>query len=343
METGKTTALTALTAMLLALGLSGYAVAGKLDEVKKRGALKCGVSTGVVGFSAPDAKGVWQGFDVGMCRAVAAATLGKPMAVEFVPLTSKNRFSALASGEVDMLSRTTTWTYSRDIDLKVDFAGINFYDGQGFLVAKKLGVNSAKELNGATICVKTGTTSELNLADYFRTNGMKFDPVPIETDAEAIQQLLAGSCDAFSTDSSKLNAHRASLAKPNDYKVLPEIISKEPLGPLVKQGDPQWTDIVRWTLNALLTAEELGITSANVDRMAATSTNPEVRRLLGVEGRLGEMAGLPADWAQQVIRAVGNYGELFDNTIGANSPIGIKRGLNALWTQGGLQYSPPFR
>jgi len=340
METGKTTA---LTAMLLALGLSGYAVAGKLDEVKKRGALKCGVSTGVVGFSAPDAKGVWQGFDVGMCRAVAAATLGKPMAVEFVPLTSKNRFSALASGEVDMLSRTTTWTYSRDIDLKVDFAGINFYDGQGFLVAKKLGVNSAKELNGATICVKTGTTSELNLADYFRTNGMKFDPVPIETDAEAIQQLLAGSCDAFSTDSSKLNAHRASLAKPNDYKVLPEIISKEPLGPLVKQGDPQWTDIVRWTLNALLTAEELGITSANVDRMAATSTNPEVRRLLGVEGRLGEMAGLPADWAQQVIRAVGNYGELFDNTIGANSPIGIKRGLNALWTQGGLQYSPPFR
>ncbi len=340
MVTGKKMA---IAGVLLAIGLSGTAIAGKLDEIKKRGTLKCGVSTGVVGFSAPDAKGVWQGFDVGLCRAVAAATLGKPMAVEFVPLTSKNRFSALASGEVDMLSRTTTWTYSRDVDLKIDFEGVNYYDGQGFLVAKKLGVNSAKELNGATICVKTGTTSELNLADYFRTNHMKFDPVPIESDAEAIQQLLAGSCDAFSTDSSKLNAHRASLAKPDDYKVLPEIISKEPLGPAVLHGDQQWGDIVRWTLNALLTAEELGVTSANVDKMAKTSTNPEVRRLLGVEGRLGEMAGLKPDWAKNVIRAVGNYGELFDNTIGANSPIGIKRGLNALWTQGGLQYSPPFR
>ena len=337
------TKLKILAVAILAIGFAGSAFAGKLDEIKKRGALKCGVSTGVVGFSAPDAKGVWQGFDVGMCRAVAAAVLGKPMAVEFVPLSSKNRFSALASGEVDMLSRTTTWTYSRDIDLKVDFEGVNFYDGQGFLVSKKLGVNSAKELDGATICVKTGTTSELNLADYFRSNGMKFDPVPIEADAEAIQQLLAGSCDAFSTDSSKLNAHRASLAKPGDYKVLPEIISKEPLGPVVQQGDQQWGDIVRWTLNALLTAEELGVTSANVDSMAAKSTNPEIRRLLGTEGHLGAMADLKATWAQDVIHAVGNYGELFDNTIGANSPIGIKRGLNALWTQGGLQYSPPFR
>ncbi len=328
---------------LIAVTISGSAFAGKLDEVKKRGALKCGVSTGVVGFSAPDAKGVWKGFDVGMCRAVAAAVLGNPNAVEFVPQTSKTRFSALASGEIDMLSRTTTWTFSRDNDLKVEFAGINFYDGQGFLVSKKLGVNSALEMSGATICVKTGTTSELNLADYFRTNGMKFDPVPVEVDAEAVQQLVANSCDAFSTDSSKLNAHRASMANPDDYKILPEIISKEPLGPAVLHGDQQWGDIVRWTLNALLTAEELGITSANVDNMAAKSTNPEVRRLLGVEGNLGAMVSLDADWAHNAINAVGNYGELFDNTIGTNSKIGIKRGLNALWTNGGLQYSPPFR
>ena len=301
------------------------------------------MSTGVVGFSAPDAKGVWQGFDVGMCRAVAAAVLGDPMKVEFIPQTSKTRFSALASGEIDMLSRTTTWTFSRDSDLKVEFAGINFYDGQGFLLSKKLGVNSALELNGATVCIKTGTTSELNLADYFRNNGMKFDPVPVETDAEAIQQLVANSCDVFSTDSSKLNAHRASLANPDGYTILPEIISKEPLGPAVLHGDQQWGDIVRWTLNALLTAEELGVTSANVRDMAANSTNPEVRRLLAAEGDLGEMLDLKPEWAMQAISAVGNYGELFDNTIGANSPIGIERGLNALWTEGGLQYSPPFR
>lgn len=242
-----------------------------------------------------------------------------------------------------MISKTTTWTYSRDSDLNVEFAGVNYYDGQGFLVSKKLGVNSAKEMDGATICVKTGSTSELNLADYFRSNGMKFDPVPVEHDSEAIQHLLAKSCDAFSTDSSKLNAHRASLEKPDNYKVLPDIISKEPLGPAVMHGDQQWGDIVRWTLNALLTAEELGVTSANVDSMAAKSTNPEIRRLLGVEGDLGAMLDLKADWAHNVIQGVGNYGELFDNTIGVKSPLGIKRGLNALWTNGGLQYSPPFR
>lgn len=253
----------------LALAAAGtMAHAGKLDEVRDRGVLKCGVSTGVVGFSAPDADGVWQGFDVGMCRAVAAAALGDPMAVEFIPQTSKTRFSALASGEIDMLSRTTTWTYSRDSDLKAEYAGVNFYDGQGFLVSNELGVDSALGLDGATICIKTGTTSELNLADYFRTNGMEFDPVPVESDSEAIQQLLANSCDVFSTDSSKLNAHRASLADPNAYTILPEIISKEPLGPVVLHGDQQWGDIVRWTLNALLTAEELGVTQANVAEMA---------------------------------------------------------------------------
>ncbi len=334
----KTTAL-----VVLAVGLGGPALAGKLDEVRDRGSLKCGVSTGVVGFSAPDADGVWQGFDVGMCRAVAAAVLGDPMAVEFIPQTSKTRFSALASGEIDMLSRTTTWTYSRDSDLNVEFAGVNFYDGQGFLVSNELGVASALELDGATVCIKTGTTSELNLADYFRTNGMEFDPVPVETDAEAIQQLLANSCDVFSTDSSKLNAHRASLETPDAYSILPEIISKEPLGPAVLHGDQQWGDIVRWTLNALLTAEELGVTAANVDDMATNSANPEVRRLLGTEGELGAMLDMSADWAQHAIKAGGNYGELFDNTIGANSPIGMERGNNALWTEGGLQYSPPFR
>lgn len=332
-----------IAVVLLAVGISGPAFAGKLDEVRKRGSLKCGVSTGVVGFSAPDAKGVWKGFDVGLCRAVAAAVFGNPKAVEFVPVTSKNRFSSLASGEIDMISKTTTWTYSRDTDLKVEFAGVNFYDGQGFLVSKKLGVNSVRELNGATICVKTGSTSELNLADYFRTNGMGFDVVPVENDSEAIQHLVANSCDAFSTDSSKLNAHRASLEKPDNYKILPEVISKEPLGPAVMHGDQQWGDIVRWTLNALLTAEELGVTSTNVKDMAAKSTNPEVKRLLGVEGNLGAMLDLKADWAHNVILGVGNYGELFDNTIGMKSSLKIKRGLNALWTNGGLQYSPPFR
>jgi len=331
-------------ALSVAMTMAGSAAfAGTLDEVRERGALKCGVSTGVVGFSAPDANGVWHGFDVGMCRAVAAATIGDPMAVEFIPQTSKTRFSALASGEIDMLARTTTWTFSRDSDLKAEFAGVNFYDGQGFLASNALGVDSALELDGATVCIKTGTTSELNLADYFRTNGMNFDPVPVESDAEAIQQLLANSCDVFSTDSSKLNAHRASLEDPSAYKILPQIISKEPLGPVVLHGDQQWGDIVRWTLNALITAEELGVTSANVADMAANSTNPEVKRLLGTEGELGAMLGMSSDWAVQAISAGGNYGELFANNIGDNSPIGIKRGLNALWTDGGLQYSPPFR
>lgn len=334
----------AATALVLFVSLaSTTALAGKLDEVRSRGVLKCGVSTGVVGFSAPDANGEWQGFDVGMCRAVAAAVLGDPKAVEFVPTTSKNRFTALASGEIDMLAKTTTWTFSRDSNLNVEFAGINFYDGQAFLVPKKLGVSSVKEMDGATICTKTGTTVELNVSDYFRTNGMSYDPVPIEKDSEAIQQLLAGSCDSYTTESAKLYAHRASFKNPDDYIILPEIISKEPLALAVLHGDQQWGDIVRWTFNALITAEELGITAANVDDIAADSTNPEAKRLLGAEGNLGEMLNLPKDWAVNAIKAGGNYGELFANTLGANSPIGIERGLNALWTDGGLQYAPPFR
>lgn len=328
----------------LALAATGTMThAGKLDEVRDRGVLKCGVSTGVVGFSAPDADGVWQGFDVGMCRAVAAASLGDPMAVEFVPVTSKTRFTALESGEIDMLSRTTTWTYSRDSDLNAEYAGINYYDGQGFIVKRALGVGSALELDGATICIKTGTTSELNLSDYFRSNGINYDPVPVETDSEAHQQFLADACDSFSTDGSKLAAFRATTENPADYVVLPEVISKEPLGPVVLHGDQQWGDIVRWTLNALIAAEELGVTADNVSEMAETSENPEVRRLLGVEGNLGEMNDLSPTWAQDAISAGGNYGELFANTIGSNSQIGIERNLNALWTDGGLQYAPPFR
>lgn len=336
----KTVFLGALTVAGLA---ASAAMASTLDDVKARGKLNCGVSTGVPGFEAPDANGVWQGFDVALCRSVAAAVLGDSNAVEFVPTTSKTRFTALASGEVDMLSRVTTWTFSRDVDLKLDFAGVNYYDGQGFMVPKELGVSSAKELDGATVCITTGTTTELNLADFFRTNGMSYEPVPIETNAEAQSQYLAGACDVFTTDSSALAATRAAFENPNDHVVLPEIISKEPLGPVVRHGDNEWGDVVRWTLNALVAAEELGITSANLAEMAAGSDNPEINRLLGTDGNLGEMLGLDADWAERAIGVAGNYGEIFEANIGESTPIGLARGLNALWTEGGLQYSPPFR
>lgn len=322
----------------------GIASAATLDDVKARGKLNCGVSTGVPGFEAPDANGVWQGFDVDVCRAVAAAVLSDPMAVEFVPTTGKTRFTALASGEVDMLARVTTWTLSRDVDLKFDFVGVNYYDGQGFMVPKELGVTSAKDLDGATVCIQTGTTTELNLADYFRVNNMSYEPVPIETNAEAQQQYLAGACDVFTTDASALAASRSAFADASEHVILPEIISKEPLGPLVRHGDNEWGDIVRWSYNALVAAEELGVTSANVAELAAAPTdNPEVNRLLGTEGNMGEMLGLDNEWAARIISAVGNYGESFERNIGENTPIGLARGLNALYTQGGLQYSPPFR
>ncbi|RVT82565.1 amino acid ABC transporter substrate-binding protein [Rhodobacteraceae bacterium CCMM004] len=324
--------------------IAGAAAAATLDDVKARGKLNCGVTTGLVGFAAPDANGNWQGFDVGLCRAVAAAVLGDPDAVEFVPTTGKTRFTALASGEIDMLARNTTWTFSRDNDLKFEFTGINYYDGQGFMVPKELGVTSAKELDGATVCIQTGTTTELNLADFFRSNNMNYEPVPIETNAEAQQQYLAGACDVYTTDASGLAATRATFETPGDHVVLPEIISKEPLGPLVRHGDNEWGDIVRWTLNALIAAEELGISSANVADMAGSAgDNPEINRILGTEGNLGEMIGLEADWAVKAIQAGGNYGELFEKNIGENTPIGLSRGLNAQWTDGGLLYSPPFR
>lgn len=319
------------------------AQAATLDDVKARGNLNCGVSSGLAGFSAPDANGVWEGFDVAVCRAVAAAIFGDPMAVEFVPTTGQTRFTALASGEIDMLARNTTWTFSRDVDLAFEFAGVNYYDGQGFMVPTALGVSSAQELDGATVCIQTGTTTELNLADYFRSNGMSYEPVPVETNAEAQQQYLANACDVYTTDASGLAATRATFENPGDHILLPEIISKEPLGPLVRHGDPVWGDIVRWTLYALISAEELGVTSENIDELAAGTDNPDMNRLLGVEGGFGDMLGLPNDWAVQAIKAGGNYGEIFERHIGESTPIGLARGLNAQWTEGGLLYAMPFR
>jgi len=333
-----------LLGTLAVAGLAaGFVSAQTLDEVRARGALNCGVTTGLVGFAAPDANGEWEGFDVGVCRAVAAAVLGDSTAVNLVPTTGQTRFTALASGEIDMLARNTTWTFSRDVDLRFEFVGINYYDGQGFMVPRDLGVSSAMELDGATVCIQTGTTTELNLADFFASNNMSYEPVPIETNAEAQQQYLAGACDVYTTDASGLAATRATFEDPSAHVVLPEIISKEPLGPLVRHGDNEWGDIVRWTLNALIAAEELGVTSANVAELAAGTNNPEINRLLGSEGDLGGMLGLDATWAQNAIAAVGNYGELFEGNIGENTPIGLARGLNAQWTDGGLLYSPPFR
>ncbi|QIK40157.1 amino acid ABC transporter substrate-binding protein [Pontivivens nitratireducens] len=323
--------------------LAGAASAQTLAEVQERDTLRCGVTTGLVGFAAPNETGEWEGFDVAICRAVAAAVLGDGSKVEFIPTTGSTRFTALASGEIDLLARNTTWTFSRDVDLEFEFIGVNYYDGQGFLVRKDLGVTSANELDGATVCIQTGTTTELNLADFFRANDMSYEPVPIETNAEAQQQYLANACDVYTTDASGLAATRASFETPSDHMLLPEIISKEPLGPLVRHGDNAWGDIARWTLNALIAAEELGITSENLEEMSAGTDNPEINRLLGSEGNLGEMLGLSSDWAVNAISAGGNYGEIFEDNIGVDTAIGLDRGLNAQWTDGGLLYSPPFR
>ena len=330
-------------ALMGGVALAGGHEKGTLGTVKDRGSLNCGVSTGLVGFAAPDANGNWAGFDVDMCRAVATAVLGDPQAVVFVPLTTQTRFTALASGEVDMLARNTTWTFSRDVDLKFEFTGVNYYDGQGFMVPKALGVSSATELDGATVCIQTGTTTELNLADFFRVNGMNYEPVPVETNSEAQQQYLANACDVYTTDASGLAATRASFENPGDHVVLPEIISKEPLGPLVRHGDHEWGDVVRWSLNAMVAAEEYGVTSQNVADLAKGTNNPEINRLLGSEGNLGEMLGVSSDWARNIISNIGNYEESFERNIGSSTPIGLARGLNAQWTDGGLLYSPPFR
>lgn len=333
------------TATAFALMASGVMAAegDTLKEVKARGVLNCGVNTGLIGFAAPDANGNWSGFDVAFCKAVAAAVLGDATKVKYVPTTGQTRFTALSSGEVDLLSRNSTWTFQRDTDLKLDFVGVNYYDGQGFMVGKDLGVSSAKELDGATICIQTGTTTELNLADYFKANNMTYQPVNIDSNAEGEQQYMAGACDAYTTDASGLAATRASFADPENHIILPEIISKEPLGPAVRHGDNNWGDITRWTLYALIAAEEYGVTSANIEELSKSSTNPEVQRLLGSIDDLGAMMGLDAAWAKNAIKAGGNYGEIFAATIGEQTPIGLARGLNAQWTQGGLMYAMPFR
>ena len=322
----------------------GIANAATLGEIQERGNLLCGVSTGVPGFAFTDAEGNWQGFDPAICQAVAAAIFDDASAVEYVPTTGKTRFTALSSGEVDMLARNTTWTFSRDVDLKLDFVGVNYYDGQGFMVPTELGVSSALELDGATVCIQTGTTTELNLADYFRANNMSYEPVPIETNSEAQQQYLAGACDVYTTDASGLAASRSAFADPGAHVILPEIISKEPLGPLVRHGDNEWGDVVRWVLNGLIIAEEKGIDSSNVMELAAApGPDPETNRLLGTEGSYGEMLGLPADFMVKAIAANGNYGEIFASYIGSETPVALERGLNALYTDGGILYAPPFR
>jgi general L-amino acid transport system substrate-binding protein len=333
---------THLLAATAVTALSAASVSAQtLAEVQSRGQLKCGTNTGLVGFAAPDEAGNWDGFDIAICKAVAAAVLDDPDAVEYIPTTGVTRFEALSSGEIDILSRNTTWTYTRDVDLNFTFVGINYYDGQGFMVPAELGVTSANELDGATVCIQTGTTTELNLADFFRASGMSYEPVPVETNAEGQLQYLAGACDTYTTDVSGLAATRVTFEDPEAHIILPELVSKEPLGPLVRHGDDVWADITRWVVNALIVAEELGVTKGNVEEMAAAGTdNPEVNRLLGLEGDLGAMFGLDNAWAVRAIAAVGNYGEIFEEHLG---PMGLERGLNAQWTDGGLLYSPPFR
>ena len=323
--------------------LSGVAQAGTtLDAIKKNGFIKCGVSDGLPGFSYADAKGNYNGIDVDVCRAIAAAVFGDSTKVKFTPLTAKERLTALQSGEIDVLSRNTTWTSSRDSAQGLNFTGVTYYDGQGFLVNKKLGVKSAKQLDGATVCVQAGTTTELNLSDYFRANKLKLTPISYDKSDESAKSLEAGRCDVLTSDQSQLYAQRIKLAKPDDYMVLPEVISKEPLGPVVRHGDDDWFDIVKWTLFVMVNAEELGINSKNVEDMKK-STNPDVKRLLGVEGDKGKDFGLANDWMAVVIKQVGNYGEIFDRNVGKGSELKIERGLNALWNQGGLQYAPPVR
>ena len=334
-----------LGATALALTAS-VASAATLDDVKAKGFVQCGVSTGLAGFSAPDDKGDWTGLDADFCRAVAAAVFGDGTKVKFTPLNAKERFTALQSGEVDLLSRNTTVTINRDTALGLNFAGVTYYDGQGFMInAKKLpGVNSALQLSGAAVCVQSGTTTELNLADYFKANKMEYNPVVFEKLEEVNAAYDAGRCDVYTTDQSGLYGIRLTLGAPDDHVVLPEIISKEPLGPAVRQGDDKWFDIVKWTYYALLNAEELGITQANVEEMK-TSESPEIKRVLGVEAdtKIGTDLGLTNDWVVNVVKAVGNYGEIFEKNVGTGSPLKISRGINALWTKGGLQYGPPIR
>jgi len=327
--------------LLVFLAFSGNALAqSTLDAVKSRGFVQCGVNTGLAGFSQPDSKGAWKGIDVDVCRAVAAAVLGDANKVRYTPLTAQQRFTALQSGEVDILSRNTTWTITRDTSLGLNFVGVNYYDGQGFMVPAKLKVKSAKQLNGATVCVQPGTTTELNLADYFGANRMTFKPVVIEKLEEVLNAYFAGRCDVFTTDHSGLIALRSSRApKPEEHLILPEIISKEPLGPAVRHGDDRWFDVVKWSMFAMLEAEELGLSSKTIDK-EASSVNPSIQRFVGATGDIGKMLSIDNKWALNIVKQVGNYAESFDANL---KPLGFERGLNRLWNQGGLMYAPPIR
>ncbi|CAM3805343.1 amino acid ABC transporter substrate-binding protein [Vreelandella rituensis] len=326
------------------LALTGVTTvqADTLEDTRNNGAVQCGVSDGLPGFSSPDDQGNWQGLDVDVCRAVAAAVLGDSEAVDYISLNAVERFTALQSGEVDVLSRNTTWTTTRDTTLGLNFTGVNFYDGIGFMINRDLGVGSAKELDGAAICVQSGTTTELNVADYFRANDMQFDPIVFDTSEQTVGGYQAGRCDVLTSDTSQLAALRIQLDNPKGSMILPEIISKEPLGPVVRQGDDTWFNIVKWSLFAMINAEEYGINSANVDDMLS-SEDPNIARILGQSDNYGEAMGLEADWAYNIIKQVGNYGESFDRNVGMDSPLEIERGVNALWTEGGIQYAPPIR
>ncbi|WP_349958187.1 amino acid ABC transporter substrate-binding protein [Rhizobium sp. ZPR3] len=327
----------------LAYTASG-ASASTLSDVKAKGFVQCGVNTALLGFAQPDASGNWAGFDIDFCKAVASAVFGDPTKVKYTPLSAKDRFTALQSGEIDVLSRNTTWTINRDTALGLKFRPVTYYDGQGFMVRKELNVKSALELSGAAICVQSGTTTELNLADYFKTNNLQYNPVVFDKLEEVNTAYDSGRCDVYTTDQSGLYALRLTLKNPDDNVVLPEIISKEPLGPAVRQGDDQWFNIVSWTAYAMVNAEEFGITQKNVDEMKG-SANPDIKRFLGAEqgSTIGTDLGLTNDWAYNIIKGVGNYGEVFDRNIGAGSPLKIARGLNALWNKGGIQYAPPVR
>ena len=327
----------------VALTVSAGATAGTLDDVKAKGFIQCGVSQGVPGFSNADSNGNWTGIDVDACRAAAAAVFGDAQKVKFTPLSAKERFTALQSGEIDVLSRNTTWTYTRDTSLGLDFTAVNFYDGQGFMVRKDLGVDSALELDGATVCTEQGTTTELNMADFFRKHQLEYVPVVVQKAAEALAAYASGRCDVFTTDKSGLAAHRSKLADSSAHVILDETISKEPLGPVVRHGDNQWKDIVTWAMFVQVNAEEMGISSSNVAKIKAETKDPGIRRLLGAEGDMGAQLSLPADWAYNVIAQVGNYGEVFERNVGPSTPVGLPRGINKLWTEGGVMYAPPVR
>ncbi len=328
--------------LAVVMATAGMAVAGTLDDVRAKGFIQAGVNGDVFGFGKPDEKGVWRGLDVDTARAIAAAVFGDADKVKYTPLTAKTRFTALQSGEIDVLTRNCTQTLGRDTALGLDFVQVNYYDGQGFLVPVKLGVKSALELDGATVCVLPGTTTELNVADYFRANGMKMKPVVIENTAELGKAFFAGRCDCLTSDASQLAAHRSVAPNPKDYMILPELISKEPLAPVVRHGDNQWKDIVNYSVLAMINAEEKGITSKNVDKMLK-SKDPKIQRFLGVSPGNGKALGLDEKFVYNIIKQVGNYGEVFERNVGVNTPLGIERGLNALWTNGGLMYSPPFK